>query len=208
MQNISEAVLLPSRDFEIGEESELAQGEPSAPSAGPASSQDADALPQPSSADAQNSQSLSISQSADSQSRPGTRSGAPIIPALPQIPRSKPVIPQQEQGTPQTNGHSQGAETSGATVPDISPEAAPIISTRVIPKTWADLVRSKASAAHVQGALNGALLTNGTDQSRNGSIGEVLKQFDVDEHAKLPFLEPRGLVNTGNMCYMNSVSAE
>lgn len=41
------------------------------------------------------------------------------------------------------------------------------------------------------------------------SLGEALSSFDIkdiQETSKLSFLEPRGLVNTGNMCYMNSVS--
>ena len=45
--------------------------------------------------------------------------------------------------------------------------------------------------------------------SKNDSLADVLNSLgpDVENYAdKIAFVEPRGLVNTGNMCYMNSVS--
>jgi len=49
---------------------------------------------------------------------------------------------------------------------------------------------------------------NGTGASNSGSLGDVLRSYTVESDNKIPFLEPRGLVNTGNMCYMNSVSVQ
>jgi ubiquitin carboxyl-terminal hydrolase 10 len=38
-------------------------------------------------------------------------------------------------------------------------------------------------------------------------LAEALIALDnAEEDSKVAFLEPRGLKNTGNMCYMNSVS--
>jgi ubiquitin carboxyl-terminal hydrolase 10 len=45
--------------------------------------------------------------------------------------------------------------------------------------------------------------------SKSASLVDVLSNLgtDVEEYSnKIAFVEPRGLVNTGNMCYMNSVS--
>ncbi|KAI9819821.1 MAG: hypothetical protein M1832_003896 [Thelocarpon impressellum] len=82
---------------------------------------------------------------------------------------------------------------------------------RAAPKSWADLVRSNAPKAVP--ASNGAAFnvapTNGSGVSRTGTLADVLNSFSVDrtegDDAKIAFLEPKGLVNTGNMCYMNAV---
>lgn len=50
---------------------------------------------------------------------------------------------------------------------------------------------------------------NGFAPAKSGSLADALSSYSVTESnevAKIAFLEPRGLVNTGNMCYMNSVS--
>ena len=61
-----------------------------------------------------------------------------------------------------------------------------------------------AGAAAVK--TNGAVVSNGTQPPRAASLAEALRQYNVEGETPLSFLEPRGLVNTGNMCYMNSVS--
>lgn len=51
--------------------------------------------------------------------------------------------------------------------------------------------------------------TNGITNTKTASLSEALSSYSVAEareNSKVAFLEPRGLVNTGNMCYMNSVS--
>lgn len=75
------------------------------------------------------------------------------------------------------------------------------------PKSWADLVRNKnlARAAASQSAPPPGVI-NGVTKSQ--SVADVLTNLgdDVSQYSdKVTFLEPRGLVNTGNMCYMNSV---
>lgn len=84
-------------------------------------------------------------------------------------------------------------------------------STKPAPKSWADLVRTKAqsnprNSNKIQD--NGVAQSNGFTTSKVTSLAEALSSFNVDDvkhDTKLSFLEPRGLVNTGNMCYMNSV---
>ncbi len=60
-----------------------------------------------------------------------------------------------------------------------------------------------ASAANASGAV---LPTTGLTKVSTSSIAEAIQAYQVSSAEKLVFLEPRGLVNTGNMCYMNSVS--
>lgn len=77
------------------------------------------------------------------------------------------------------------------------------------PKSWAELLRSKTSdATSVEAVvpINGGLTGNGISKSNSGSLADALRLYNVETNGKISFLEPRGLVNTGNMCYMNSVS--
>ncbi|KAI9834477.1 MAG: hypothetical protein M1826_002631 [Phylliscum demangeonii] len=80
------------------------------------------------------------------------------------------------------------------------------------PKSWADLVRSNAPAGKSAGsgsAAHGAQPTNGAVNGSTASLADLLLSFQVDGDSsaarRVSFLEPRGLVNTGNMCYMNSM---
>lgn len=59
------------------------------------------------------------------------------------------------------------------------------------------------AAAEGSSAVPGA--ASGFAKSNVNSIAEALQAYHVAGGDKLTFLEPRGLVNTGNMCYMNSV---
>ena len=85
-----------------------------------------------------------------------------------------------------------------------SPEA------KAVPKSWADLVRSKAPvlAPGVIGSYDTSSSLHNIATSKGGSLSEVLRTFNVvdnETHSKTAFIKPRGLINTGNMCYMNSV---
>ncbi|PNS19660.1 hypothetical protein CAC42_7504 [Sphaceloma murrayae] len=136
----------------------------------------------------------------------------PITPALPQIPAARPKsIPSAVSNETTTSEVASkqaslvGNETNqDSIVADEKPSEPEV---RGPPKSWADLVKTR-NAANVKSAMvNGSSVTNGTGTSsqRSGTIGEVLSQFDVSGDHKISFLEPRGLVNTGNMCYMNSI---
>ena len=74
------------------------------------------------------------------------------------------------------------------------------------PKSWADLVRRNAPPPSAASMLNGSLASNISQVSKSASLADALRQYSVQSDTTLSFLEPRGLVNTGNMCYMNSVS--
>lgn len=98
-----------------------------------------------------------------------------------------------------------GASDGEADVETATP-ASP--SPKPAPKSWADLVRRNNATAMVAGFSNGSVVGNGVVLPQSASLADALKQYSVQIDAKLSFLEPRGLVNTGNMCYMNSVSLE
>ncbi|EED15007.1 ubiquitin C-terminal hydrolase, putative [Talaromyces stipitatus ATCC 10500] len=125
----------------------------------------------------------------------------PVVPILPQAP----VTPKQ---TVPTEDHQQ-KDSSEVTGKAGNPESSeqPTITAPAAPKSWADLVRSKTSRAAV--TTPAAISENGSLQApRSESLGDVLTSLGPNVHKfgeKIAFLEPRGLVNTGNMCYMNSV---
>jgi len=80
---------------------------------------------------------------------------------------------------------------------------------KAAPKSWAELLRSKAAATAASAAapLIGAnMISNGVIAPKANSLSDAVRLYDVNNESKISFLKPRGLVNTGNMCYMNSVS--
>ena len=91
------------------------------------------------------------------------------------------------------------------------------------PKTWAKLFTKptpSAGGSKAQPApatANGLAATDGQtgsappgptgfSKSNTSSMAEALRAYRVgNAETKFSFIEPRGLINTGNMCYMNSV---
>lgn len=79
---------------------------------------------------------------------------------------------------------------------------------KAAPKSWAELLRAKNAPAPAQAppsVPNGVVATSGPTPPKSNSLSDVLASFSVDADKKVSFLEPRGLVNSGNICYMNSV---
>ncbi|GME64305.1 Peptidase C19 ubiquitin carboxyl-terminal hydrolase 2 [Neofusicoccum parvum] len=84
---------------------------------------------------------------------------------------------------------------------------------KTAPKSWADLVRTKNAAAAAAAAATATpaassqsvSAVNGFAAAKSDSMVDVLRTYDANAANKVAFLEPRGLVNTGNMCYMNSI---
>lgn len=93
-------------------------------------------------------------------------------------------------------------ETLGSAIHTPSPNKA-------APKSWADLVKAKVTPA----SSNAMILvdvsmpeSNGLYLAKPGSLADALRSYSAkSKDTKIAFIEPRGLVNTGNMCYMNSV---
>ena len=137
----------------------------------------------------------------------------PIVPVLPQSPtaskrghRDSTVSVASKSTT--TEGPQASAETktdapqAGGKEVSPKPAAAPAPS-----KSWADLVRSKIPNNSVP-IFGGLAPANGLCSTKNDQLANVLNAIGADPFqsgGKISFVEPRGLVNTGNMCYMNSV---
>lgn len=112
------------------------------------------------------------------------------------------------------------AEVEADSQPEKVQLAAPPAPKKTAPLSWAKLAASSlaapaSSAATGQVATNGGVAESTTDsdaalsnfgKSNASSVAEVLQAYKVNSVHNLAFLEPRGLINTGNMCYMNSVS--
>lgn len=151
-----------------------------------------------------------------------TKSVVPAVPMLPQSPNamrrthrdsvvsttskmsaSAAATVDDQIPAPSTSSTSEDAIATS----DATSSGVPIVSPPVVPKSWADLVRTKAVAsAAVQAAVQ---MHNGLGGAKVENLSDVLNDISVtesDSASRITLLEPRGLVNTGNMCYMNSVS--
>lgn len=121
-------------------------------------------------------------------------------------------------GAPSNADHLATAVETAAKVNAESEDPAKSVKTvdsppfKAAPKSWADLVRTtgqNTTAGTLQAPRDSVAQTNGFAPTKAGSLADALGSYSVKENgenAKIAFLEPRGLVNTGNMCYMNSVS--
>lgn len=163
--------------------------------------------------DTDSTQPTTPSSTAKSQTQ--TRSSKPAIPLAPPIP----VVP-NAPGTPRhakdsSSTASETPKSTAAAVAEADSEGIPATESETnqaspvsaAPKSWADLVRAKASARPA--AASGAGPDSSVAMQKSESLANVLSSLgeEVTQYSdKIAFLEPRGLVNTGNMCYMNSVS--
>jgi ubiquitin carboxyl-terminal hydrolase 10 len=134
----------------------------------------------------------------------------PLIPIKPAVPASvtstqKSVTGEKSEAknAPVIAESGPVAETSSGAENNTAPAAA----SKPAPKSWAELLRSKAAPVPVQApsVTNGVVPANGASPNKSNSIADVLAAFSVDHDGRVVFLKPRGLVNSGNLCYMNSI---
>ncbi|KAF2274477.1 cysteine proteinase [Westerdykella ornata] len=147
---------------------------------------------------------------------PSSHTRTATIPAVPMIPlksaRAASVVSTTQKSTkstsekteakkPDTQSSTGEAETTVEETPKASPPA------KSAPKSWAELLRAKAAPAapHSPISADGIVTTNGHSAPKSNSLADVLATFSVHAEKKVAFLQPRGLVNSGNLCYMNSI---
>jgi ubiquitin carboxyl-terminal hydrolase 10 len=158
--------------------------------------------------------------------QPKGRPVAPIMPAIPILPmsptasrkvhRDSTVSLTSKLSVPNDNSE-KGADRrrSDASAPSVT-EQSPTDSEQTSkpasppapPKSWADLVRSKAPPPVFGHAPALSQLPNGLGTMKSESLSDVLNTMSSDNGrpaSKTAFLQPRGLVNNSNTCYMNSV---
>ncbi|KAK1975842.1 ubiquitin carboxyl-terminal hydrolase [Colletotrichum cereale] len=181
------------------------------------------------------SETRSVRPATSSSNVSASRPAVPVIPVVPVLPKSSPKEgkpasiskPSEETKQPATQ-EAKPAEitetTDAAAVEQEKTDAQPAAPVKAAPKTWSGLFSAAAAAAaKAQTNANGSstpAATNGAaingDGSVNGSasslsagnansLAAAIQDFRVGNPAKVQFIEPRGLINTGNMCYMNSV---
>lgn len=73
----------------------------------------------------------------------------------------------------------------------------------IAPKTWSDLLKPKGSELS-NGHTNGHTV-NGIVPHSFTNLADLLSRYDPKTHATSPLIQPRGLVNKGNMCFMNAI---
>ncbi|RFU24169.1 hypothetical protein B7463_g12167, partial [Scytalidium lignicola] len=151
--------------------------------------------------------------------KPSHKSTLPAIPLIPIVPKSlsrdipavntsktPDVAPVQSAVSPQTYETDQEASQATAEQP-ATEEAKVMPAPKSAPKLWTGLFNSSGavSTQPENDAQDSAALA-GLGKASTESLAEALRLFNASSIPRLAFLEPRGLVNTGNMCYMNSVS--
>lgn len=129
----------------------------------------------------------------------------PNISGLPKHKEASPTVTTNAETS--VKGGEEGtskSETQAATsAEEGTPKTPP---PKPAPKSWADLVRRNAKTQTAVTPTNGEVVANGGIQlPKSASLADALKQYNVQNTTDINYLEPRGLVNTGNMCYMNSV---
>ena len=157
----------------------------------------------------------------------------PVLPALPKTSPKDPRTPSttgkvqieanasvtHDPSPEQTDSQVATSNVDG-TAEEASLETVQPAAGQAKPKSWANLFTKPTTpagsagvavtGAHAQpnGGVTGTAAAGASGvftQSNVSSIAEALQSYRVGGAGKLAFLEPRGLVNTGNMCYMNSV---
>lgn len=121
-------------------------------------------------------------------------------------PEAKSVL--DDFGPPSTT--VSGEEATNPEDPDTKSTLQPI---KNAPKLWTGLFKgptgeiTTATGNGIQANPSALVSTSTFSKTNSESLADALRTFNASAaDAKLAFIKPRGLVNTGNMCYMNSVS--
>ena len=159
---------------------------------------------------------------------PQPRHARPVLPVIPVVP----ILPFSPKAPKHAQRESTSLQSVASEPPkvDQDPEqltAAPITASTASddklsqqpenlelapppppPKSWAELVRSTAPPKPQKSVGTTSQVVNGLGPAKSETLSDVLNTINVtatSSTARIAFLKPRGLVNTGNMCYMNSV---
>lgn len=140
----------------------------------------------------------------------------PVVPAIPKAaPRDAPktsVRQSTEELQSQVVTQSAGeAENKTGESTDQAPTDGAAVTTSpkawTTPKLWTGLFNGGAPAHTPASVESGHASATGFAKTNAESVAEALRSYSPSSSdSRVAFLKPRGLINTGNMCYMNSVS--
>ncbi|KLU83844.1 ubiquitin C-terminal hydrolase [Magnaporthiopsis poae ATCC 64411] len=156
------------------------------------------------------------------------RAAVPAIPIIPALPKASPkdikqsVPKSQAEPKVAAPADSAAAKAEAAEEPKVESAtasapapSAPLLWTGLFSKTASSATAAAGASASGQAGTNGIAGSesaagarggaSGFAQANHSSLAEALRAYRVGNGEKVAFLEPRGLINTGNMCYMNSV---
>lgn len=165
----------------------------------------------------------SVTKSQQTPTLPKARTVGPIVPAVP-------ILPPSPSGGRKAHRDSVASHTSklsdlGKSDPEEGQEA-PATSVNLVepsvvseeaikpapkpaaPKSWANLFRSNESQSASTPASASSVAAESSKGGKSETLSDVLNDMNsatIAAPTRVSFLKPRGLVNTGNMCYMNSV---
>jgi ubiquitin carboxyl-terminal hydrolase 10 len=142
------------------------------------------------------------------------KSTAQVVPAVPKtIPREAPKPASEDKVEAPQKTEVEGGEGIAKAADEKGPsdEAKEVTAPKAwtTPKLWTGLFNPAGATSTAASSESGrAATTPGFSKTNSESLAEALRSFiAVSPDSKVAFLEPRGLVNTGNMCYMNSVGS-
>ncbi|EKD20930.1 putative ubiquitin carboxyl-terminal hydrolase 10 [Drepanopeziza brunnea f. sp. 'multigermtubi' MB_m1] len=144
-------------------------------------------------------------------SKPAQKSGGLVIPALPKIvkttPEKKPDVQDEQSPVVDSALEVKTPVVVGTDTQEVKEASrAPAPKAWATPKSWTGLFNPAAASSQPISESGLATTAPGVVRTNAESLAEALRSFNaVTNNSKVTFLKPRGLVNTGNMCYMNSV---
>jgi ubiquitin carboxyl-terminal hydrolase 10 len=165
----------------------------------------------------------SVTKSQQTPTQPKARTVAAIVPAVPILPPSPSAGRKAHRDSvtsqisklsePGKSASEEGQEAAAASASVVEPsivseEAVKPAPMPTAPKSWANLFRSNESQAASVAASTSSVAAESSRAGKNETLSDVLNDMSsatVAAPTRVSFLKPRGLVNTGNMCYMNSV---
>ncbi|KAI0100148.1 hypothetical protein GGR51DRAFT_551648 [Nemania sp. FL0031] len=176
---------------------------------------------------------LSSTSTPSKDGKPSTRPAVPAVPVLPAMPKTAPkespsTPTQTVAAMPPVSGQSNDDSQPSAETVQAKLETAPafVKPAKAAPTLWSQVVKSQTLTNGMSSSLNtsasaapapvapssDAVSANNSTagpgaftRSNASSLAEALRDYQVSNGQNIAFIEPRGLVNTGNMCYMNSV---